>query len=198
MKLPLTHSFGDVRALLQQEPSAPAWSLLCTLLDTWSNEAEDALEEEVLPYVLQHTARWPAALRSADLKVARRTHEIARKIAAELLDDAQLGEFRGALLGAMEALWLRGQRLVASAGWVALAQVRKLTTELDGEAFELVAALPGLRWLHTPLVIAPGELVRLARPGLEQLSLTHARIPPTLECVGAGHTAHCGQRAAAR
>ncbi len=52
-------SFGDVRSLLNQPPSAGAWEALCALLDAFS---PDALDAQVLPYVEGMTRRWPEAL----------------------------------------------------------------------------------------------------------------------------------------
>ena len=43
-------TFGDLRALLHEEPTLERWASLLTLLNRWSTD-DDALEAEILPYV---------------------------------------------------------------------------------------------------------------------------------------------------
>ncbi len=55
------HSFGDLRSLLHQRPSASNWDLICDYLDA----LPEPHLEEVTHYLLTHLTHWPAKLRHA-------------------------------------------------------------------------------------------------------------------------------------
>lgn len=55
--------FGDVRALVQSQPSQQAWWWLSTLLDRWPDHNER--RDVVVPYVQQSIAHWPERIRIA-------------------------------------------------------------------------------------------------------------------------------------
>ena len=54
---------GDIRALIEGEPSLDSWRQLCAALEQW--EDEDELEDEILPLVDELLSGWDDALRSA-------------------------------------------------------------------------------------------------------------------------------------
>lgn len=53
--------FGELRAALQEAPSAAGWEAICELVTAWHGAAF----EDVRPYVEDHLASWPDALRVA-------------------------------------------------------------------------------------------------------------------------------------
>ncbi len=58
MDEPLT--FGDLRSLLQQPPSARLWELIAGQLWAWEDLHER--DEVILPYVASHLERWPLGM----------------------------------------------------------------------------------------------------------------------------------------
>lgn len=52
--------FGELRSLLQSPPDEESWEQLCTTLDAWPDMEQ--LEQEVIPYVLSYTEKWPSEL----------------------------------------------------------------------------------------------------------------------------------------
>ena len=53
--------FGELRSLLQQDPSAHVWARLCGLLRRWPDTPR--LREQVIPYAQERLAGWSDALR---------------------------------------------------------------------------------------------------------------------------------------
>lgn len=58
----MTTSFGELRSLLQQPPTAALWIELVGLLESMD---EGLRQAEALPYTLAHVSRWPKGLREA-------------------------------------------------------------------------------------------------------------------------------------
>lgn len=179
MRLPVESSFGDLRALLQEPPSAPAWELLCRLLDAWP-EDDPELEVSALPYALQHTGRWPEALRAAPRAAVSALHDARAQPSlriAHSLDTFSLGTdaWRALLLRDLPALSslsvntrnLRSHDALAS--WPALAHLQHLS----------IAHTVSARWLNARSLPALRSLdeSRL-RDQPQQLVALHHELPP--------------------
>ncbi len=63
-------TFGELRSHLQGEPTAKRWTIACAALDGFP---EDALDDQIIPYVNGAAKRWPDALRVAPESWVRRT-----------------------------------------------------------------------------------------------------------------------------
>ena len=52
--------FGELRSLVNGEPSEEAWDAICAILE---DEDDDRVREELSPYLEHHLADWPDEIR---------------------------------------------------------------------------------------------------------------------------------------
>jgi hypothetical protein len=157
-------AFGDLRSLLNREPSVQAWQLTCALLENMSG-AE--LEDVALPYAAAHTTRWPAHLcRAPRLWLERAlagTHEPRMAVVRAIIGHFELGSVSAARLAASTAhapieafhvtiSGLDDDALVAlqdAAWWPALRALVLRNTHIRARSFEAMFARQVCPALHT-------------------------------------------------
>ena len=56
-------TFGDLRSLVQQEPTDQVWAKVCAMVQRWPDEGDK--RQRVLPYLQGVVRQWPASIRVA-------------------------------------------------------------------------------------------------------------------------------------
>ena len=163
--------FGEVRSILQRQPSESNWEELCQLVsEDWRRPG---FEEDLLPYILSHLDEWPDSMRTTPLRwrdgLVRGASlpfvEMVRVLdttGMELKNEDMWTLAKSPVMRHITGLILRGNKI----GW------RGMNHLFEGEE----APAPHLRSLDLSDTAIGGEGVRLlartdALPKLESLSL---------------------------
>ena len=157
-------AFGDLRSLLNREPSIQAWQLTCALLENMSG---GELEDVALPYAAAHTTRWPAHLcRAPKLWLERAlggVHEPRMAVARAIIGHFDVDEALAATLARttahapVEALHLtvcrladRALEVLLDAPWGAhLGSLIVSSTQVGSSALRVLIERDHARQLHT-------------------------------------------------
>jgi hypothetical protein len=188
-------TFGELRSLLNREPSVQAWQLTCALLENMSG-AE--LEDVALPYAAAHTTRWPAHLcRAPKLWLERAmggAHEPRMAVVRAIIGHLDVSEAQAATLARttahapIEALHLTGCSLpdralevLLDAPWGArLGSLIVSSTQVGSSALRVLIERDHARQLHTlDLSDTLGDAQRW------RLMALHAERLPALRIFGA-------------